>query len=194
MASKRVPGKKQSSKARPAKRPAKAVAKDRPGPNKPAKPAAARQLARSAAAAKSAAGAGARRPKAFAGPKVSEHMTRSPHTIGRDQTLARAHEVMNEHRIRHLPVLERGALVGILSQRDLYFVEALDATPAAEVKVEEAMTQDVFEVGKDTPLVEVLSSMLRDKHGCAVVTDGGKVAGVFSTIDALRVLLDRLRA
>jgi acetoin utilization protein AcuB len=127
--------------------------------------------------------------KAAAVPLVSQYMTRSPHTIGRDQTLARAHELMNEYRIRHLPVLDGGQLVGMLSQRDLYFVETLDTTPASEIKVDEAMTQDVFEVAQDATLAQVADVMLRKKHGCAVVIDGSKVIGVFSTTDALRALL-----
>lgn len=131
--------------------------------------------------------------KASSAGSVAAYMTASPHTIGRDQTLVRAHELMNKHGIRHLPVLEAGQLVGILSQRDLFFVESLDASSPAAVTVDDAMTQDVSAVGKTTPLAKVVDSMLQRKHGCAVVTDGGKVVGVFSTIDALRVLLDRLR-
>ena len=38
-------------------------------------------------------------------PKISVYMTTEPHTIGADQTMAHAHAVMREHRIRHLPVL-----------------------------------------------------------------------------------------
>lgn len=135
----------------------------------------------------------ARKPaKGNKGPRVADYMTRSPHTIGRDQTLQKAHDMMNGHRIRHLPVLDGGQLVGMLSQRDLYFVETLDSTPAAEIKVDEAMTQDVFEVAKDAALADVAATMVRKKHGSAVVTDGGKVVGVFSTIDALRALLEQL--
>jgi acetoin utilization protein AcuB len=127
-------------------------------------------------------------------PRISRYMTRSPHTIGRDQTLERAHELMNAHRIRHLPVLDGGELVGLLSQRDMYFVEMLDSTPRAEVKVEEAMTQDVFEVQNDAKLAQVAATMLRKKLGCAVVTEAGKVVGVFSTTDALRALVEHLPA
>ena len=184
MASKRA---KKTPKPRTAKKPAapkaKAKAKGKPAARKPAKPAARKAIAKPKAASKGSS-------SAFS---VGAHMTRSPHTIGRDQTLTLAHELMNKHRIRHLPVLEGGQLVGMLSQRDLYFVESLDSSAPGEVKVEEAMTQDVFEVGQNTPLAQVVETMLEHKHGCAVVTDGGKVAGVFSTIDALSVLLAKLR-
>jgi acetoin utilization protein AcuB len=177
MAKKRA---KKSSKPRTAK---PAVRKRKPASRRAAAPKKPTKAATSKAASKGAS--------SVAG--VAEHMTRSPHTIGRDQTLALAHELMNKHRIRHLPVLEGGQLVGILSQRDLYFVESLDASSPSEVKVEEAMTQEVFEVDKGATLVSVIATMVQHKHGCAVVTEGGKVAGVFSTIDALRVLLHTLR-
>ena len=122
-------------------------------------------------------------------PTVSQFMTRTVQTIGRDQPLSLAHELMNAHRIRHLPVLDGGKLVGLVSQRDLYFVEALDNTSPDRVPVDEAMTQDVFETGPDTPLSDVVRTMLDKKYGCAVVTEGGQVVGVFSAIDALEAFL-----
>lgn len=143
------------------------------------------------------AGSGKRggRARAARAPTIADFMTRSPHTIGRDQTLARAHELMNAHRIRHLPVLDAGRLVGLLSQRDLYFVESLDTTTPADVTVDEAMSQDVYATPADAPLAGVVQSMIRKKHGSAVVTEraGGKVIGVFSTTDALRALLQYLQ-
>jgi acetoin utilization protein AcuB len=132
------------------------------------------------------------RPRAASAPLVSAFMTRSVHTIGRDQTLAHAHELMNKYRIRHLPVLDGGVLVGMLSQRDLYFVETLSSDKPDAITVDEAMTQDVFEVGVDEKLASVAKTMQRKKHGCAVVTKGAKVVGVFSTIDALKALLSYL--
>ena len=56
---------------------------------------------------------------------VAELMTAAPHTIGSHETLEAAHRVMRKHSLRHLPVLRGGRLVGVLSQRDLYFVESL---------------------------------------------------------------------
>ena len=50
---------------------------------------------------------------------IDQVMTPQPYTIGRDQTLATAHQMMRAHLVRHLPVLEHSELVGIVSQRDL---------------------------------------------------------------------------
>src|SRR5262245_58277645 len=58
-------------------------------------------------------------------PSMAEVMTPQPQTIGLDQTLDVAHRMMRENGIRHLPVLEHGELVGVLTQRDLYFLETI---------------------------------------------------------------------
>jgi acetoin utilization protein AcuB len=110
-------------------------------------------------------------------------MTPSPLTIGRDQTLATAHDLMHEHHIRHLPVLDGGVLVGILSARDIQFDPS--------TLVEDAMTPDPYIVAADTPVRDVAKQMVDHKYGCAIVVDRGHVAGIFTTIDALRLLLAR---
>jgi len=133
-----------------------------------------------------------KKPARPSAPTVDQFMTSSVHTIGSDQSLSLAHEMMNRYRIRHLPVLDGGELVGIVSQRDLYFVEALGDTPPADIRVEEAMTRDVFETTREAPLAKVASTMLKRKLGCAVVTQRGSVVGVFSTIDGLKALLKYL--
>jgi acetoin utilization protein AcuB len=119
---------------------------------------------------------------------VGRFMTQSPHSIGRDQVLEKAHALMREHNIRHLPVLEAGKLAGILSQRDLYFVESLGGVDPNVVKVEEAMSPDTYSVRPETPVEEVVAEMADHKYGCAVVIDGTRVVGVFTTTDALRAL------
>jgi len=131
---------------------------------------------------------------ATAVPLIASFMTKAPHTIGRDQTLAVARKLMNAHRIRHLPVLDGGRLVGVLSQRDLYFIESLDNSPADDIRVDEAMSTEVSETSADATLEQVVARLVRKKHGCAVVTAGGRVVGLFSTIDAMNALLQYLRA
>jgi acetoin utilization protein AcuB len=91
--------------------------------------------------------------------------------------------------IRHLPVLEAGKLVGVLSQRDALFVETLRDVDPTKVPVEDAMSSDVYIVGPDAPLTEVAGEMADHKYGCAVVTDGPRIVGIFTTVDALRALI-----
>ena len=119
---------------------------------------------------------------------IESFMTRSVHTIGLKSPLVEAHRVMNEHGIRHLPVLEGGRLAGLVSQRDLHLIETLKDVDPKEVIVEEAMSQDCYTVEAGTPLAEVAREMGRHKYGSAVVLQGSHVLGIFTTTDALRAL------
>ena len=92
-------------------------------------------------------------------PTVQKFMTTEPHSIGRDQTMAMAHTVMREHRFRHLPVLDGGRLVGILSDRDLHLVESLRDVDPEKVLVEDAMSSDTYTVEPSAPLDEVVATM-----------------------------------
>lgn len=121
-------------------------------------------------------------------PRVRDWMTIGPWTIGARQPLVAAHVLMREHRIRHLPVLEGGHLVGVISERDVAAIEALDTTTPGDTKVEEAMTTDIIVAAPDDPLAEVAGEMARRKAGSVIVADGDKVLGVLTTVDALRAL------
>lgn len=125
-------------------------------------------------------------------PTVSSFMTKSPALIGAEQPLTLAHDVMRKKRIRHLPVLQGGKLVGIVSLRDLHLIESLQDVDPAEVRVDEAMSPDVYCVSGTTPLRKVVRDMAKRKLGSAVVMQGQKVVGVFTTIDALRALDEAL--
>ena len=56
---------------------------------------------------------------------VAKYMTAGPHTIGREQSLVAAKQLMHKIHARHLPVLHGGKLVGVVSERDLDVVGAL---------------------------------------------------------------------
>jgi acetoin utilization protein AcuB len=115
-------------------------------------------------------------------------MTPSPHTIGRGQTLSAALERMRAFDVRHLPVLDGGRIVGVLSQRDVLFVETLRDVEPSKVTVEDAMSTEVYAVSPQTALFDVVQEMHEHKYGCVVVVDGAHVVGIFTSIDALRAL------
>ncbi len=119
---------------------------------------------------------------------IENFMTHSVHTIAVDKTLAAAHELMRRHNIRHLPVLQRGKLKGIVTQRDLTLVETLKGVDPSGVTVDDAMTEDVLSVSPRAPLAEVARKMAHEKFGCAVVIEAGHVVGIFTGIDSLRTL------
>jgi acetoin utilization protein AcuB len=123
---------------------------------------------------------------------IRQVMTPAPHTIGTDQTLAAAHALMRTHGLRHLPVLRGGRLVGVLSQRDLYFLETISGVDVDIDQVADAMTPDVYSVAPEVEVREVARIMAMHKYGCAVVTENGKIMGIFTANDALRHLADLL--
>ena len=125
-------------------------------------------------------------------PTIEKYMTASPHSIGVEQTLARAQAMMQEHKIRHLPVLHGGKLVGVLSDRDLHLIETLRDVDPERVTVEEAMSPTVYTVSPRASLDEVVREMAAHRYGCAVIVDNGKVVGVFTTVDALVAFADLL--
>ncbi len=119
---------------------------------------------------------------------IDHFMTSSVFTISSDRTLQDAHQLMREHKIRHLPVLRAGALVGLVTERDLSFVESLKDVDPSKTRVDDAMSQDVFSVSPDASLAEVCRRMAKEKLGSAVILEGRKVVGIFTAIDALRTL------
>ena len=125
-------------------------------------------------------------------PTVSDYMTAGPYCVGPDDPLPRAHEVMREHAIRHLPVIKGSELVGILSDRDLNLVQTLAHARPDEITVEDAMTPDPYVVAPDVPLSKVARVMVERKIGSAIVIERGQVAGVFTITDALQALIEAL--
>jgi acetoin utilization protein AcuB len=121
-------------------------------------------------------------------------MTASPYSIGFDQPCSSAYAALKKHDIRHLPVLQGGALVGVISDRDLYMLETLKDVDTGKLSVEEAMSTAVYAVSPETPLDEVLTTMADRKYGSAVVMNGAQVVGIFTTVDVCRAFADLLKS
>lgn len=120
--------------------------------------------------------------------KIGDVMTQAPHTITFDQNLKFATEKMQELGVRHLPVLRAGQLVGILSERDIRFLESFDKMDPKELTVEDACTEGPYTANVDASLSEVCATMADRKIGSALVLDGGKLVGIFTWVDALKVV------
>jgi nucleotide-binding universal stress UspA family protein/CBS domain-containing protein len=124
---------------------------------------------------------------------VSELMTPSPLVIEVSQPLVEASERMDALAVRHLPVVDAsGRLVGMLSDVDLYrfFRDKQPRVDPENMAVGEAMDPNPFTVSPEAPLATVARTMAKARIGAAVVMKGGSIAGVFTTVDALRALAD----
>lgn len=126
--------------------------------------------------------------------RVGAWMTLTPRTIEPHQTVQQAIEVMQQGRFRHLPVCVGGRVVGVLSQRDLDYAMALNATAKSMTegpltKLLEVMSPEPRLVRDDQSLKEVVTMMQMERIGSVVVTDAkGQLAGIFTETDALRAL------
>jgi acetoin utilization protein AcuB len=107
--------------------------------------------------------------------------------------MSEAHRLMRKHRVRHLPVLSKGRLVGVVSSGDLRLLETLDDVEPERVSVEEAMTSEPYCVPPEALLDEVVDVMAGNKYGCALVVQAGRVEGIFTTVDALQAFAHFLR-
>lgn len=125
---------------------------------------------------------------------ISNFMTALPQTVGRDQPLQVALDLMRELGVRHLPVLHGGRLVGVLSERDILLVQSLPGVDADKIRVEEAMSHQPYHVAPSASLGEVAREMAENKYGAAIIMDANKLAGVFTTVDALKILAQKLGA
>lgn len=121
-------------------------------------------------------------------PSVQKYMTVLPHTIGSDQPLSKADKMMAELRVRHLPVLNGGKLVGILTDRDVKLVESFRDVDPEKVTVDEAYTPDPYITSPSAPLSQVCAEMAAHKFGCALVVDNNKLVGIFTWVDALKAM------
>jgi CBS domain-containing protein/nucleotide-binding universal stress UspA family protein len=113
--------------------------------------------------------------------EVGQLMYRSPITVEANTTLAEARGLMATYRVRHLPVVDRSKLVGILSDADLGpYVGYLGNT-----KVNAAMTPNPIAIAPDADAAVAASLMLEHKVRALPVTEGETVVGVISVSDVL---------
>jgi CBS domain-containing protein len=126
---------------------------------------------------------------------VSEIMRREVVTTAPNETLDLTQDIMNLGRVRHMPVLDGGRLVGILSHRDLLaasLTKALDFDPASRrsflrsVQVGEVMAKDPVTVGPETTLRRAAGILIERKIGCLpVVSSDGALLGLVTDTDLL---------
>ena len=135
---------------------------------------------------------------------VGERMTRDPIVIHDDTPMDEAMKVMRDNKVRRLPVLnKKGALVGIVSERDLLYVSPSPATSLSiyelhyllsRIKVAEVMTTEVITVTEDTPLEEAARIMADNKIGGLPVVKNGELTGIITETDLFKIFLELLAA
>jgi acetoin utilization protein AcuB len=128
-------------------------------------------------------------------PLVKAVMTPFPYSVHVDVLIDEARAKMEEHSIRHLPVVDGDDLVGIVSDRDLSLVTEPASGRAADsnLTVGCICERDVFVVELTERLDGVLDEMLRRRIGSAIVVKAGRVVGIFTAVDGCRFLRQLLQ-
>lgn len=116
------------------------------------------------------------------------NMSENPYQVSSQTCARKAFQFMQDNDIRHLPVVNDGVLVGVVSDRDLR--QALNQKD--EILVWSLMSRNPYVVKEGEPIEKVVHEMHRKKYGCSIIVDDlNWVTGIFTTIDAL-VLLEKL--
>ena len=122
-------------------------------------------------------------------------MTPDPQVISAEESSASAHAMMERLGIRHLPVMEQGRLVGVLSERDLRVVRSFLEHMPGELgpPVGELCSRTLLVVSPDDPLHEAAEHMADRRVGAALVTEGTELVGIMTCIDVCRGLTTLVR-
>ena len=130
--------------------------------------------------------------------QVVDMMRKTVITATADMSLAQAQHQMQEHRVRHLPVVAQTHLIGLLTDRDLR-----DALPSAvttlgpaeiaqhldTIAVETCMTTSVKTISSTADAVDAARQLLQTHYGCLPVVDHEKLVGIITELDMLRGFL-----
>ena len=126
---------------------------------------------------------------------VREIMMGSPVTLKPDETLDLANDVISLGRIRHIPIIEDGRLVGVLSERDMMGAATTTifglkrkskSALLKSVLIKDVMKKKVVTVKPDTPIKDAAHLMKEKKIGCVPVVNEGSLVGLVTTTDILR--------
>jgi CBS domain-containing protein len=124
-----------------------------------------------------------------------EIMMGSPVTLKPEDSLSLASDVISLGRIRHIPVVDDGRLVGILTERDLIGAAASQifglkqknkSALLKSVLIKEVMKRRVVTAAPDTPIKEIAHLMAEKKIGCVPIVSAGALVGLVTTTDLLR--------
>ena len=130
---------------------------------------------------------------------VNDWMTRQVITISPDVTLPEADRLMTEKKIRRLPVVQNGRLIGIVTRGDVRGAQASEATSLsiwelnyllARLKIEDIMTREPQVISPQATIKEASKLMHDEKiSGLPVVDEEGRILGIITESDIFRMVV-----
>jgi CBS domain-containing protein len=124
-------------------------------------------------------------------PAIKTVMTPFPYSVEQKANVEAALAIMDSHTIHHLPVTNDGELAGVISSRDIRRRQEHDADTA--LTVQDVMSSDTYTVDLSERLDSVLHRMAEHHLGSVIVTRKGKLAGIFTHVDACAAFAEFLR-
>ncbi|MCC6917341.1 CBS domain-containing protein [Nitrosomonas sp.] len=125
---------------------------------------------------------------------IQEFTTPFPVTAREDSSIEELQALIKNLKVRHIPVISDGKIVGIISDRDLRIVSALNAREKFLVSASDLMTPDPVTFQGNTSIEDVIQQMAEKKIGSVLVSDAsGNLQGIFTVTDALGILVEILR-
>ena len=121
---------------------------------------------------------------------VSKIMSPDPVSIAPDKRVGQALKLMQEHNIRHLPVVQKNRMVGWITSRDLR--EVLLASMLEDIKVGDVMVQAPLSVTPDTDIEEAARLIHEHKIGGMPVMEGDRLMGVITMLDLISAFITML--
>lgn len=130
---------------------------------------------------------------------LQKHMTKDVITVPPDKPIMEARSVMEDHDIRRLPVVDKGKLVGIVTEGDIQESGPSDATTLdiwelnyvlSKTTVEEIMTKEVRTITTDETLERAAAIMRKNKIAGLPIMDDGELAGIITESDILDTLIE----
>ncbi len=125
-------------------------------------------------------------------PRIGAVMTPFPYSLGPHDSLETARRLMEEHQIRHLPVMVEGKATGVITDQHMRRARAVRGEEKA-ITVGELILSETCEADITTPLDLVLSEMATRHLDSALVLKGGKLVGIVTATDACRRFAEFLR-
>jgi CBS domain-containing membrane protein len=137
---------------------------------------------------------------------VEDIMTQRVIFVHEEDSMETIRDGMEAYGLRHIPVVEGGKVVGLLSHRDLLRLsdhqfrtsslsQAIDDKRMNETFVADVMTRDVRTAPPDMPLADAAEILLKHKFGCLPVTNAdGTLIGIVTEHDFLKAMVEMLRS
>lgn len=121
--------------------------------------------------------------------KVGDWMVRDVVSVSQDHTIQDCVDLMKKHSIRHLPVLENGRLVGLVTEGDLR--QVFLASLIEELSIRDVMINDPITVTPDTEIEDAAKVIFYNKiGGLPVVDEQEKLQGIITVADILAAFIE----